>query len=563
MDGHEEKKWFVFMGDHHEGPFSLVDIQGKMSEGAVTPVNFVWCDGMQDWKVMSDVPEFEPLTTKPEPPSSMELGELEPPGPSLTIEPAPAIEPTVFSPSITVEAVPTENASLANEPMSALLPASNDVAPVITAVATESAASVMEMPSLAAAEDEKTGEIDEKTMTALKAASAKRSGGFMGISRGTIRLAVAILIFGLGGIGLAQGYFSGFFKPAAYQARLQEMARPALLWLVDKVPALASVISPIPTLDDVLPDDYEDLKAAASVKVEEGPRIAVALSRDDLTTPSFYVTSNLPDGALVDIYISGISDTLLNQTAFETKVQATLSKRIARSTPVRLDGRPVARGEYMVYAVENENQPPAVKMILNTMQPTSARIPENIPKGVKLLAAKRYFLGGSKDAVYSARLKEYHDKLKDKATTELAEVKQFMGTLESQLTTSTDKFTKLRHGKKITPAQRKQWTKFHDDWMALDTQLGETFHKWTQGSPQSEYFYGMIYQQIPQVGQAVEQVHILQHGYFTGAVTNPKSFDIQLAETLSSAQAAIGALKALIDKEERIPPTPNGMPRKE
>src|SRR5262245_28590155 len=29
MDTSSEKKWFVYVGDHHEGPFSLTDIKGK------------------------------------------------------------------------------------------------------------------------------------------------------------------------------------------------------------------------------------------------------------------------------------------------------------------------------------------------------------------------------------------------------------------------------------------------------------------------------------------------------------------------------------------------------
>jgi hypothetical protein len=36
MDGFSEKKWFVYMGDHHEGPFSLDEIQGKLRQAEVS-----------------------------------------------------------------------------------------------------------------------------------------------------------------------------------------------------------------------------------------------------------------------------------------------------------------------------------------------------------------------------------------------------------------------------------------------------------------------------------------------------------------------------------------------
>src|SRR3954467_9410853 len=63
MDGFTDKKWFVYIGDHHEGPFSLEDIQGKMAQGQVTRNSYVWAEGMADWKAMIEMSEFGSLTT--------------------------------------------------------------------------------------------------------------------------------------------------------------------------------------------------------------------------------------------------------------------------------------------------------------------------------------------------------------------------------------------------------------------------------------------------------------------------------------------------------------------
>ena len=77
MDGFTEKKWFVYVGDHHEGPFSLEDIQGKIGAGVVSTTSFVWAEGMADWKGMTEVPDFESVLSASKP-STLELKEAIP-----------------------------------------------------------------------------------------------------------------------------------------------------------------------------------------------------------------------------------------------------------------------------------------------------------------------------------------------------------------------------------------------------------------------------------------------------------------------------------------------------
>lgn len=54
-----EKKWFVYVGDHHEGPFSIPEMVARKESGAVTPDSYVWCEGMADWLMLSQVSELE------------------------------------------------------------------------------------------------------------------------------------------------------------------------------------------------------------------------------------------------------------------------------------------------------------------------------------------------------------------------------------------------------------------------------------------------------------------------------------------------------------------------
>jgi hypothetical protein len=61
MDGFKEKKWFVYLVDHHEGPFSLEEIQGRLSQGQLSGTSYVWADGMADWKMMTEVEMFDSI----------------------------------------------------------------------------------------------------------------------------------------------------------------------------------------------------------------------------------------------------------------------------------------------------------------------------------------------------------------------------------------------------------------------------------------------------------------------------------------------------------------------
>ncbi len=54
-----EKKWFVYVGDHHEGPFSIPEMAARKDSGEVTTDSYVWCEGMADWLMLSQVNELE------------------------------------------------------------------------------------------------------------------------------------------------------------------------------------------------------------------------------------------------------------------------------------------------------------------------------------------------------------------------------------------------------------------------------------------------------------------------------------------------------------------------
>lgn len=553
MEGFEEKKWFVYVSDHHEGPFSLADVQPKLAVGEVGRHSYVWCEGMGDWKPMHEVAAFEQLLGAGAAPEA-----AVPMGDGGTIMAAPD--------GLTMMATAQDESS----------------GPKLT-MAVEAVA----------AEDEKTDDIDpkarkkaEKARKKAEEAEAKESrrrakeakilgGGVAGgvAVRGGERFVPRLIrwlafLLVLAGVGAAyvQGYLDPVLRSPALKAGLQmaqDFARPYLIQLVEKVPALGQWISPIPSLDDVASEDYEDLKSAALVNPKTGgPRIALALARADPLAPAFYASSNLPDGAELEIYVEGLPETLLNLLGFSGSTRARIEKLLGKSGVLRqADGKPLPRGEYVVYVMEADKQPPAVKEALAPAAPSPLKTPANLPKGRKAVAKKTYFLGGAKDAPYQARLKEFHDRLRQKAQAELTELKQHALTLEAELGDSAANFARLRKGK-TSKAQQKAWNYFHGKWTQKASQLSEAFSKWTPEVIQNNLFYGVLFGLVQQASQAIVKVHGIHHSFFAGGI-DAKSFEIQLGEANSQAQQALGTLKAKVDQAGALPPTPSGMPRRD
>jgi hypothetical protein len=58
---HETAKYFLLIENEPAGPLTLSDIAAMLRDGVVTVENYVATDGAQEWKKLSDVPEFAKL----------------------------------------------------------------------------------------------------------------------------------------------------------------------------------------------------------------------------------------------------------------------------------------------------------------------------------------------------------------------------------------------------------------------------------------------------------------------------------------------------------------------
>jgi hypothetical protein len=547
MDGFTEKKWFVYLGDHHEGAFSLEEIQSKIGQGQLSGTNYIWAEGMADWKMMSEVDSFHSVLRQPA-------------KPVLPVSTAAAASSASFvDPMASANFVESTQMFQTVEPVSIHPNVNRSItaAPILSSTSREEVNTGPEDLSM----DASTNELLDEP---LKSSHHRKA-----LASQMIKIGALFLV--LGGVGFAfnEGYMTPLFNSQTIKSAgdaFASAADPVLSTLSDKLPFLAGFLSPIPKLENVAPEEFEQLKVAAKTKLDQGgPQIAIALDQSDLLNPTFYVGTNLPDGAILDIYIEGIPDTLLNQLSFTAKAQATVLKRFAHSGAIEFSqGKAFPRGQYNLYVVDPETQPATVKPLLARMVSVqSVETPVSVPKGLRIIATKSYFFGGLRDALYTARLKEFHDKLIAKSQQELTELKQIVMTYESQLGASDQKFKALRKGKKPTPGQKKAWGDFSAQWDKMNEQLVQTFSKLTPANAQTDYFYGFLYQIGQQTADSVGKLHTLQSTYFAGTVQDPKAFDIQVGEVAAIAHSAVETMKAKIDQIEKLPPTASGLPKRD
>jgi hypothetical protein len=55
----ETKIWFVYLSDHHEGPFTPEEVAEKVKQGVVTAQSLGWKDGMPEWVPLEAIPELK------------------------------------------------------------------------------------------------------------------------------------------------------------------------------------------------------------------------------------------------------------------------------------------------------------------------------------------------------------------------------------------------------------------------------------------------------------------------------------------------------------------------
>jgi hypothetical protein len=520
MNTENEKKWFVYIGDHHEGPLSVREVFDKKQQGQVTLESYVWREGMADWLMLHQVPELETEITALAPAKSVEAA----PGVAAATAPT-AAEPVAIEPEVSAEVSP--------EP-----------APAPKAV--EKTASMMETVSPKVQES-----------VSIKKEKQKSSTGAGGVVKGLIIAVGALAIVAIVGlIGVSR----------TSNASLHARVRPMLESVVSKAPFLKSAIKLVPRLADVKPGELADLDSGRSASLESGARIGVGLSNSDPNRPAFYLTSNLSHGTQLTLLLIGEPDTLLNRLQVTVQMNATLSHGFTKSEVFLLEGgQPLPKGDYRVYVFDSsEQQDEAAKAELGSLNPNrgTEKLPAEVPQSAKVVIAKKFFLGGERDQTYLTRLKAFHENIRQKADRELSELHQYAETLILQHNSLTGEFQKMYKAKKLTASMKNSWKKDSAAWLQISGQLDQTIQTWSKETLQNEFFYGKAYELVKNAFQSMRTLFQLEIDFFEKNLDR-NAFEIQHGKLLSEARDSLDLMRAKTEILFKAPKTQSGLPSRE
>lgn len=496
-----EKKWFIYVGDHHEGPFTVSEIWDGIGNGSFQKTAFVWCDGMKDWVTLMELPEFERVVPDVVPVSSS------PPMPQLPTAPATPV----------LEEAPRE--------------------PTLTNTERGTRTTIIEV-----------GDLESATKPAIHRPAA------LGDVLSTRPSAI--------GDGGKAPFFHPKFKPVIYGilvvAFLGTLQRAGFLKGVEN--RIGSMMSTIPELSDVSPEEYAELKKAVAASKSAGPQVALALSKSDPLAPAFYISTNLPDGARFEIYVEGVSHRILNTLSFSGKLDATTQKHFGKTQPLRYpDGKPIPRGEHVVYVMEaSVGQPDLVYKELLQLAPIARSLPNHLPQERRLVYSKKIFFG-AKDATYEQRLKEFHDGLVDKSKKEVTELSQTVATLESQALVSISTYDRLKH-QPIGQRQKQVWNDVNRTWRPIEDQVLQKYSGLSIDQIKENYFHWNLVQEFLAVEKILGGIHSAQEKLFTTSA-NAASLETEVNWMRSSFETRKNLLKAAITKLLANPSSPEtGLP---
>ena len=535
MDPLTEKKWFLYINDHHEGPLSVSDIRQRVEQGLATPESFVWQEGMPAWQIMKEQPEFASITpkspqtgyTRVSQNSPLAESQLEP-----QVKPEPEGQPHEQPPQVID----------VDEKTGDLNPEELNQTRMIGKQALLSSAG------------------ENESAEPASASTLKKSS----LSRTLLTLIIPILLISSFGVLFKMGHLDPLLEIPFIRAtihKISNLSRPYLIQLTQSIPALENVVPPLLRLEDVSMIEYEELHSATSEPLKtKGPQYALAIDQSDPYTPSFYIGSNLPEGAQFDLYIIGLPDTLLNEVYFSTRLTASLSRNIAKTQPLRkMDGKPIARGEYELYLISSQSQGDAVRSIIESQPTSPIRPPTELPPGSRILFVKKYFLGGTKDAAYLNKLRDFHAKLRARALTEVNEIKQHASILDQQLQSLMTETQSMSTQKVLSAKRRKNWEIFITQWERKQTEMNQLVQSWTPESLQNEYYYGVLYTDIQSAAQSVWKLYESQMGFMSGQVelqtflTQFNTLAAQANEQITRLFNKIKSLEGMPQDDSRIP----------
>ena len=137
--------------------------------------------------------------------------------------------------------------------------------------------------------------------------------------------------------------------------------------------------------DDTYPQELSELQYPLITKLEGGIKLAMAKSLDTKTNVKFYFTTNLPPDSKLIIVLDAFRQNSVPLLVKKVKVNASRKFKIDTLIPYKK----IIPGEYYLFVVEDEGEPPEFERMLAKMSMAPRRIPA-LREPKKLVVSRRY-----------------------------------------------------------------------------------------------------------------------------------------------------------------------------
>lgn len=465
----DDKQWFLYVVDHHEGPFSVDEVKQRIKAGQAKHTSYVWREGFADWIMMNEVAEFGDSAAGKDGHGPFSFNTKE----TKKDEPEPVLSDNsradVFKKGGT-------SANLGYQGVSSRRSRWYTSNTFLLLVFVSALTAIYQLTA-----QSKLNFIYEK----------------IGIKNQVLALDLRPISFEKQQIDFVVKTVKTATTP------LIEIALPKVKKFLPE--PVVAFLSPIELPEEVPQSERDALISVIKSDLAGGARFATALATGEEMNPTFFIASNLPNGTNLTVLLQGRKGTLINAISYEKKVFVEVQNHLARTSRFLLDGtKPLPKGEYLLVIYEADAQNTVVSQALQSLPKRMP--PSMIPKEKVAFTMDTYFLGGKKDEDYLARLKEFNQRIQSRITQEIAELKQISVTLESMANESAVKFFGLAKPP-LDKKKKAQWQKYHGTYLTMAGQIKTALSKLTPQLLHQEYALPDLYTKLKDVFVLTEGLH--------------------------------------------------------
>jgi len=522
----EEKQWFLYVVDHHEGPFTILEIKELLNKGEARTSSYVWKEGLPDWIVLSSVSEFDVEKTPIIAQASLVQADVSTSSGIWCLNShktysGPHSIKTIVRKINNGEVLPNDLVWKEGWTSFVEIKKIQEFAQLID-------------PELLAGNksSKKTKASFSKTLSyyGVPTAQTKRwyQSRFLYFFIFCIFVGSIYYSFSTGKLDVVLEKISlkervATFKlpqlPQLSQLPIPTQVSEYFLKLLPYVPDFIKLrVLPIQLPSGLSDSDQKNLLEAAFTPLKNGAKTVSAMPLGEEKNPSFIIVSNLPEGTSLQVALRGKKGTLLKALKYEKAYNTEIINKISK-TPrfIHEKNQPLPLGDYHLFVYVAPNQPPAVQSVLS-------KLPKKITPQVEI-----YFLGGKKDTTYFSQLKEFNEVARKRFLQEYSELKQLSLTIEGMANESATRFFSL--SRMLNPKNKNEWEKYHLKYNKMSVQIQNVLEK------KNVLDFPDILAQIRGVFELTKNIHQLQTNFMKKSGTT--------SEVQSAASKLVQAMQDL------------------